>query len=137
MRGRTWISAFGATTVAVALTVVGVGASTSANAAPPPPVAQFDGVLTLTTPTTATDTTDAWSWDGGIEGIPSSQPVGATSATNCILNPATGPLVTLSGAAGTTDQAGFVNHLIGVTQTGTSSNCGKVNLNWVKTGTYS
>jgi len=136
MRGRTWISAFGATTVAVALTVVGVGASTSANAAPPPPVAQDDGILSLITPKAATDPPDAWSWPGGIEGHFATQPVGAASATNCILNPATGPLVTLSGAAGTTDQAGFVNHLIGVTQTGTSSNCGKVNLNWVKTGTY-
>ena len=137
MRARSWTIVGSALALAATVTLTG-GAISGAEASTPTPVTLPAGTLTLTT-LAGTATGDGWSYTDPNTNTPTTQPL-TTPSGSCILTPSTGPLVTMSAsitAPGPTSVPGFANHSLGVTQTGTSPNCGRVNsLRVLSSGKY-
>jgi hypothetical protein len=105
--------------------MAGGGVLSSANAGGP--IWLSAGTLTLSTSSSGTSATsgfEGWTFSDGTA-APVTQAL-TTPTGSCVLTPAGGPLVTLSADNG---GPGFAAHSIGVTQTATSAQCNKVNIN--------
>jgi hypothetical protein len=130
MRARRSIAILSGATLAITLAMAGGGALSTANAGGPTWLSA--GTLTLSTSSSGTAASgfEGWTFSDGAA-APVTQAL-TTPTGSCLLTPADGPLVKLSAANGF---PGFAAHSIGVTQTATSAQCNKVNINKTTTKT--